>query len=440
MKVELAKLKPNSLRSFEVDPIEEEAVQTLAGSIKDYKWWGGVVGRQTQSGDIEIIAGSTRVAGAIAARLTHAEIVVGRYSDEEAVRIYAMENMSQRGPMLSSAVAGAVLAGVRVILKGVLTGDERMSAIADIPEVLGNVASDKGIGAPILAKFFKDVPHMTEGVINSQLSNLKSSGDYARVVELVKEELASEQAAEREELTRREAEATEAERKLKEAEAEAVEAQKRADKRIAREAEAKRKAAEKAAIHAQAKVDQKTDVKQTRDAAEKAASAAKKRPITFDLAGVSKYLKSEYQVRVFKKIVERENIQKHVPVNAQSKLAALLVKYSQKHAKGQLSGAFIETYLTEIIRNASLHKGGDLDLELSPEVLRSIEHESAQTQFNDLAHNWCRSWGTITLSAAEMIRLKDQYPDLEFRISQELRNTVKFGKTALDKFASRLNI
>jgi len=39
---------------------------------------------------------------------------------------------------------------------------------------------EKGIGAPIIARFLSNIYDMNESTITHQLANLKASGDYAR--------------------------------------------------------------------------------------------------------------------------------------------------------------------------------------------------------------------------------------------------------------------
>jgi hypothetical protein len=61
-----------------------------------------------------------------------------------------------------------------------LGGD--MSQICDmsdkaIESARGNIASDKGIGAPIVQRFLDGIPGINESSVTAQLANLKASGD-----------------------------------------------------------------------------------------------------------------------------------------------------------------------------------------------------------------------------------------------------------------------
>ncbi len=122
-----------------------------------------------------------------------AEVFVGPFDDEAAIRVYASENAMQRGNH-SGAVAGSVLAAIHFIARDLLTGGEHMSRIRDmspkaIESALGNLQSDKGLGEPLITAFLEGVPGIHKFVVTAQLANLKASGDYARVIEQVHQEL-----------------------------------------------------------------------------------------------------------------------------------------------------------------------------------------------------------------------------------------------------------
>jgi regulator of protease activity HflC (stomatin/prohibitin superfamily) len=461
MRVELAKLKPNPYRDFLIDPVDGEMSKHLIASIHESGFWGGSSLRQNEKGEFEIACGHTRIYAAIDAGITHADLHVRKYNAEQMIRMYATENATQRnGEKSGLAMAGAVASAVRYLLKGILKGDEHVRKIfltseggseRGLDTIKGQIASEKGLGYDCVLRFFEGIPSMNIGIVKYQLGNLKASGEYARIVKEVNDEIAQEQAEERAELERREAEAKAARKTAEEARKRAIEAKKRAaakaaDKaakeaaaKAAKEAEARAIEAEEKQAEAEAQVDE--NVKKTRDASEKAVENSGKRKITFDLKGVGKYLKSEHQLRVFRTVVERENIKRHIPVSAQEKLAALLVKYANQHNKGELTGTFIERYLTEIVKNtANLRKGGDLDLELTPEVLTAIEYENAQHRFTKLSHHFCRNWAGVITDANDMIKLKDQYPDLNFTITKELRMAVRFATTTIDNLIEKFNL
>ncbi len=92
MLVDLRSLKPNPMRDFVVDPIDEGRVEKLTESIKDHGFWGGVVCRQLADGTIQIAAGHHRVAAAINAGIQSADLFVGAMDDDAMARIHGSEN------------------------------------------------------------------------------------------------------------------------------------------------------------------------------------------------------------------------------------------------------------------------------------------------------------------------------------------------------------
>lgn len=69
--------------------------------------------------------------------------------------------------------------------------------------IRGQIASEKGLGRECILKFYDGVDGINENVVKEHLANLKASGNYARIVKEVTEEIAREQAAERAELERK---------------------------------------------------------------------------------------------------------------------------------------------------------------------------------------------------------------------------------------------
>lgn len=133
-----------------------------------------------------------------------AEVFVGDFDDEATIRVYAKENATQRGNH-SAAVAGSVLAAVHFLATDLLTGAKYVrthggggsGVITPTPlsddEILALIAQflnpKQGIGRRLIAHFLDGVPGINEEIVRAQLANLKASGDYARVIELVHQEL-----------------------------------------------------------------------------------------------------------------------------------------------------------------------------------------------------------------------------------------------------------
>jgi hypothetical protein len=72
-----------------------------------------------------------------------------------------------------------------------------MSQICDmspraIESAAGNLASNKGIGEPLITDFLKGVPGINESTVKHQLANLKASGEYAHIIKAVQEEIERE--------------------------------------------------------------------------------------------------------------------------------------------------------------------------------------------------------------------------------------------------------
>ena len=122
MLVRLKDLKPNPIRDFTIDPIDDEASVNIEASINDHGFWGGVVCRRAADGSIEIVGGHHRVKAAIAYGIKEADLYVGEMDDDEMVIIYARENATQRGTE-GTAMAGAVAAAIKQIAKSIARGE-----------------------------------------------------------------------------------------------------------------------------------------------------------------------------------------------------------------------------------------------------------------------------------------------------------------------------
>src|SRR5580765_3948984 len=108
MLVQLRDIKPNSRRDFTVDPLDDEKVEELRISIKEDGFWGGVVCRKNDDGEIEAAAGWHRIKAAMKAGVDRADIFVARDMDDASLaRVYARENATQRGNT-GTAQAGSI--------------------------------------------------------------------------------------------------------------------------------------------------------------------------------------------------------------------------------------------------------------------------------------------------------------------------------------------
>jgi len=383
MQVDLSTLKPNPFRDFKVDPIDDEAVAELVKSIDKDGFWGGVVCRRVKGG-IEIAAGHHRVEAAKKAKnpIERADVFVGDFDDTAMIRIYATENATQRG-----AIGTALTGSVAAVMKHLLRQELRGSLASKRPSGQGQIAN--GIGQDRILAALSGVPGITDNVIRQQLANLHASGDYDRIVDEVttaieaesREALKALEAAEHQqretELKAKEAEsarkiAAEAANKarqketvlraeLKAAQAEkdavaaerareraaAAENQRKQAEEVRRKAEAAKKLADTNRKAAEAEEKKHVKAKSTRDAVKRARSS-KKHEITFDLAGVSKWLKNPKHVEVFRKIVTGSGIKPYLPVSGQADLASDLVAYAKKQDR-ELTSGYLHERVTELL-------------------------------------------------------------------------------------------
>jgi hypothetical protein len=60
--------------------------------------------------------------------------------------------------------------------------------------LLGKLQDDggEGVGPRLILRFLQHIPGVGEYVVNQQLANLKASGDYARILHEVEDEIARE--------------------------------------------------------------------------------------------------------------------------------------------------------------------------------------------------------------------------------------------------------
>ena len=417
MRVELAALKMSHVRDFLVDPQEHEDAGALIASIKENDFWSGIVVNKLPNGDLEVIAGHKRTWAAMQAGITHADVHVGKYDDRQAIRIYATENITQRGATAGLAMAGAVASAVRYLVKAILKGDkDSMVQIytiggngtgGDLEHLQGNITSEKGIGWKLVRHFYNGIEGINDSVVQHHMANLKASGDYARIVKEVTEEIEreGEHAIELAELERQEAEAEKAKEPAK---VEKVKARK-----------------------VRAKAKQVT----TKAAGQKAKEAAAKKKVTFDLKGVGKYLKGEHQLRVFREMVEKESMQKHLPFEKQADLAAQLVEYANKNNKGELTGTFIRDNLSWMMLDAAQEQG-----RLNQQARKEAEEQDVRLKWTNLAHHFARNVGGINSDGILMLQLLEKFPDTKFNITKELTIAVKYAVPTINKLAEKLKI
>lgn len=175
-------------------------------------------------------------------------------------------------------------------------------------DLRARLTSDNGLGEPIITDFLVGVPGVNKNTVLQQLANLKASGDYARVIREVQQEIEKEN------------------RKR-------LEALERAER-------------EQAAL-AEEEEQELESLKKTRDTAKKAADKASEREVTFDFEGVSKHFRNPSHVDVFRKLATGEGVRPYLPVNQQAALARELVALADDK---ELSARFIrENFMSMVM-------------------------------------------------------------------------------------------
>lgn len=418
MKVQLKKLKPNPMRDFIVDPINEEQVATLADSIRQYEFWGGVVVRKCKNGDLEIAAGQHRVAAAMKAGAAEADLTVLDHKivdDDKMFRIYATENATQRGNKDSSAYSGIVAGAVERIARWILFEDSNNSP--SVRRVFTNSqighwreAFEKdGIGRVAVEEFCEGIP-INKTLIDQQLQALKASKDYDRIVGKVIAEFEKAKAAEIIAAEQAEAEAKEAEAEKERAKQKEKAAKELAEKTKSKEAKAEAEAAKKETKAATDKV-KKTKEKAKKTAstrtasktAKKAKMSAEQREKTFDLVGVQKIFPVPKHLATYRRIVI-EDYADIVPVENQAKLAEEIVR-SIKAIGEEVSSDRIRTFFM-IKMNEERWK-----------VIIAARRDKERRQRTDLAYNektkldaFMKVASALTTAGLELASLYEKWP------------------------------
>jgi hypothetical protein len=141
-----------------------------------------------------LVFGHHRIRAAIAAGIREDDIkVLSDIDDAYMTRMYASENATQRGNS-GTALAGSVAAAIRFLARAIMTGtsEEFFGGSRALDTVRGQIMTDRGIGREIIARFLEGVPGINDGTVQQQIANLKSSGDYARIISEIQQEIEEE--------------------------------------------------------------------------------------------------------------------------------------------------------------------------------------------------------------------------------------------------------
>lgn len=447
MLVELKKLLPNPKRDFKVDPVDEERVKILAESIRDDGFWGGVVCRRVNS-HIQIAAGHHRVAAAILAGVkTHDLFVSDDMDDAAMVRIYARENATQRGST-STAIAGSIAAALRFVGKLIFMGDVGR-ILATSPKSLetlqGQIATQKGIGWDVILRFLQGIPEIDKYVVETQLANLKASGDYARIINEVREEIEIENEENLRalaELEKQQKEAKAKEKQAKEEERIARERRKKAQQEAEqarlelerKRAEEEAKLSEKRRKETEEELKQFEALRKTRDTVKTASERANKEEITFDLSGVSKYLTNAYQVKVFRQCVTAKGIRPHLKVNNQAKLAKHLVELAKEMGKEDISASFIRENIVSMVLGIK-----NVERTITKSEQDVLMKEDVILKAKNYQHDFVRGFKLMFSAGTKLNSLLKKWPKgLPFPITGEFRKALADVKTIVDQLTQNI--
>ena len=457
MLVALKALRPNPFRDFTVDPVDDNNVKQLTASIKEDGFWGGVVVRQV-NGDYQIACGHHRVVAAMEAGIKTADVFVHYDLDDAGmIRVYANENATQRGNT-SAAVAGTVAAAVRFLAKLLLgVTPERMRSDVlggkrEAETFLGMIQTKDGIGRDgVLRVLPKDakgecaVPGITDRVVQEQLAALKSSGNYTRIINEVREEIETEHREALKALAKAEKEQQEAAERAEKAEKQRKEAAVRAkaakeekerkEAELARQkAEIEAKLAEKRQKEIEQELKQFSDLKRGHDAAEKATESANTREVTFNQQAADKYFPIPSHAAAFQKCVTGKGVAPYLGETLAERL-----RNQERLAKGivamlpawqEMSQAFIyNTINSQLARMITGEKREDR------RSRRELELRDIRAKWDTQMHNFLRGASTMIVAGRELDSITKRWPrDLDMpKFPSGLKETLQKLQPIIDR-------
>lgn len=395
MKIELKTLKTNPVRDLAVDPIDKERVKALRKSIKDNGFWGGVViGKLPNGGGYVTLAGHSRIEAAMQEGISHADLhITNGLTPLKMLTIYGVENATQRGTD-NTAIVGTVAGAIRIIARGLLSGDSQFcESEVGAEKARNHLTSAKGLGEPIVTKFLSSVPGMGEAIVKQQIANLKASGDYARIISEVEKDIIAERVL--------------------------------AEEAVVKARSAKERAAAEAEIEAALKAEQ---------SAAKASTTAKETPKTFDLGGVQRHLKTPSHVECFRKLVTGPLLKSILPIEQQAPLAKAIVA-SAKDSGFELTNKFIhDEAINAVVEFKQFVKAEDRKALKSAGVIEKAKR---------LQHHFARNIKGALGDAIDLVQLERDNKDIDIpRLEEFLTALGDVGKIAkrLEGFNNRRRI
>ena len=189
MKLKLTSIVDNPFRDLSIDPINDEAIDSLAKSIEDHEFWNGLLVRK-QGNEYQLVFGHHRLRAAIKAGVDEADIPIVRWTDDEMIRAMAAENATQRTTNFS-ACANDVAAAMRVLGYTMLTNDEPtpehfvkiFTKSKSWESARGRFLNGSGLGRDIICRYFEE--RLPMGVLREVIAQMKASGKLAEITEEV---------------------------------------------------------------------------------------------------------------------------------------------------------------------------------------------------------------------------------------------------------------
>jgi hypothetical protein len=305
----------------------------------------------------------------------------------------------------------------------------------------------KGIGPARIGKVLRG--SVCNDTIWKELSDLKASGDYQRIVVEVTDELEREnrealKEAEAAEKTRvkaeQEAKAAEAARKVAEAKAEAEKdgaAKKRAEeaaRRAAREAE-EAKARQIVCTQTSSK---HAGVLAQHAAINKFRAVEAATPITFDLAGCAKYFKGTEHRSAFRKLVTgpyKNNVTVEQQAAIAKKLVELVAAQTRRWDKDKIGPRpeLTSKYIRDEI-GSMIHEVRVLVRAQTAQEKEALRNKSLETKWDACQTEFRRACGRMWDAGHEMQKLSADWPKgLAVRITSEFMQSVEGAKEVIDQ-------
>ena len=307
----------------------------------------------------------------------------------------------------------------------------------------GQIVSDKGLGKPLVTAFLgRGMPDgFSQTSVREHLAHLKASGDYARIVGEIRDQIERDHAeavraleAQKKAQAKAEAEQAKAEAERKAANERAKAAKDEADreraKRQALEAEARAKLADKRQeelARELAEIRKGAGVRAV-ESAMAATTAASGREVTFDLEGVAKHLVNENHLRGFRQVVTGQGIAPYLAVNKQAGLAKALVAQAEKLGH-ELSGAFIREHVVDMVLRVKA-----TERTFTREEREALRNKAFESKFAGALDDFARSVRGMNSAGVEILSLLKRHPEgSHLKITGEFRNALETARNVIAK-------